>query len=253
MRRRQAADPTSRIYCFPHCGGSAGEYVRWGDQLPGLELSGVTLPGRGPRHREPPAASLSELATAIAHEVRFRPPYVLFGHSFGALLAYHVAHRLHDRDRPLPGLLILSAALPPHLPLDVPALSGLPDRVFLQRLAGRYGGVPAELSENPELAALVAPAYRADWAILERYTDPGLPPLGIPMLVLGGNRDRYSSRQLGQWVRHTTAEFQLRLLPGGHFYFRENPGLVLDILERHPLMPRPVRPGRLDSPRCRCC
>jgi surfactin synthase thioesterase subunit len=161
-----------------------------------------------------------------------------------------VAQRLHDCDLARPDLLVLSGALPPHLPRDLPALSTLPNDVFLRRLDRKYGGIPIELHQNRELAALVVPAYRADLAILERYTDPGLPPLDCPILVLSGDQDEFRADQLGEWARHTTAACQVRLLPGGHFYFRERPEPLLALLHEQ-LVPKKITSGSgPDSPRC---
>lgn len=229
-RRRAVTDPACRVYCFPHSGGAAGEFLRWSDVLPQLEVWGVNLPGRGPRLDEPSLRSMPELAAAVVQEVSFAAPYALFGHSFGALLAYHVAQQLRERGDPAPVTLVLSSYPPPDAPRVMPAMSDLPDDTLLDTLDQAYGGVPAALRDDPEVATLVLPAYRADLAILEAYQDPRLPPLACPLLVVSGDADPLGGEELAGWARHTTAGCERHRLPGGHFYFRDQAEPLLALL-----------------------
>lgn len=229
-RRRPVDRPVARLYCFPHSGGAAGEYLRWADALPQVEVWGVNLPGRGQRMNEPALTAMADLAHDLVDEEELGVPFTLFGHSFGALLAYHVAQELRLRGREQPERLILSGYPPPHVPRTAPPMSGLPDDQFAQVLGQFYGGMPPELLRDPELLALVLPAYRADVAILETYPGySGEPPLDCPLVILGGDQD-VSEEQLAEWVRYTTAACRVQLLPGGHFYFRERPEVMFEVL-----------------------
>src|SRR2546421_456760 len=89
--RERRPDAAFRLYCFPHSGGSAGEFVRWADQMPDVEVFGVQLPGRGGRYQEPAFTRMSSLVEAMVAQVPFHGPFVFFGHSLGALVAYEVA------------------------------------------------------------------------------------------------------------------------------------------------------------------
>lgn len=221
--RRPLSDPAVRLYCFPHSGGSPGEYLRWADELPGVEVAGAKLPGRGPRLAEPSLTDVRELAAAVLDDVVFGEPFALFGHSFGALLAYEVAQGLRVRGREQPVRLVLSGYGPPHIERVAPPMSHLPDGELLARLGSFYGGVPADLMADPDLVALVLPAYRADLTALEQYRHRPSPPLPIPLDVFAGDRDVFTAEQLAGWRAYAGAEYRLRLLPGGHFYFRERP------------------------------
>jgi len=231
LSRRRAVDaPLTRLYCFPHSGAAAGEYLRWADALPQVEVWGVTLPGHGPRLAEPPMADLVDLAAALVDEEAFVAPFTLFGHSFGALLAYHVAQELREQGREQPERLVLSAYPPPHIPRVAPPMSALPDEELVRAIGQFYGDMPPELTHDPELLALVLPAYRADIAALESYPGGSPPPLDRPLVVLGGDRDVYGRERLAEWARHTTAACRVHLFPGGHFYFREQPEAMFEVL-----------------------
>ena len=221
--RRRLDAPAIRLYCLPHAGGSAGEYLRWADALPRTEVWGVNLPGRVPRHDEPPVTEVGDLVGVLVEEVAFAGPYALFGHSFGGLVAYELAQRLRGTGREQPDRLVLSGCPPPHVPRALPPVSGLPDEQFLDVVRQRYGPETAALLADPDLRDLALPGFRGDLAALERYAWPSHPPLDRPLWIVSGDRDELAGRRLAEWARHTTAECALRLLPGGHFYFRERP------------------------------
>ncbi|NUT52800.1 MAG: thioesterase, partial [Saccharothrix sp.] len=109
-----ASDAAVRLFCLPHAGAGASAFRRWRDVFPpGVDVQPVQLPGREDRIGEPPAtdahALVEELASALAGAAD--RPFVLFGHSMGALLAAELARRLP------PTLLVLSGrAAPVELP-----------------------------------------------------------------------------------------------------------------------------------------
>ncbi|WNG18181.1 thioesterase II family protein [Cystobacter fuscus] len=223
-------DPPVRLYCFPHSGGLPGEYVRWGRELPGVQLYGVCLPGRGERVAETPPASMQELVDRFLAETDLTPPFVLFGHSLGALVAFEVARELAVQDRPLPERLIVSAYAAPHLPRTASNLHALPDASLARAIGERYGAIPPHVMADPELLALLLPAFRADFTILETYRYKPGTPLTVPLEVFGAEQDAVSLEQLELWRDHTTSDFRLHRFAGGHFYFRENPRALIEVL-----------------------
>jgi surfactin synthase thioesterase subunit len=92
--------------------------------------------------------------------------------------------------------------------------------------------MPAEFFSDPELLATSIPAHRADFEIAETYRSRERAPLGIPITVLGGAADQLTADELGAWSRHTTAGSELRLLPGDHFYLREQRRELLALVDQ---------------------
>lgn len=227
-----------RMYCFPHSGGSIGEFLRWDKDLPEAELWGVQLPGRGSRVDEAPRTNLTPLVAELVEETPFDPPFVLFGHSLGALLAYETARALAARGRTGPERLVLSACPAPHLPRTLPPLRALEDRELFAAIQEHYGSLPAELAEDDELLSVVMSSHRGDFALVETYRHRPGPGLDVPFHVMGGTEDRVSRHDLAQWGRHTRSTTTLDLLPGGHFYLREQRTATLAVLRR--LLTAPV-------------
>ncbi|MBH1934818.1 thioesterase [Streptomyces sp. AV19] len=224
------AAPAGRLYCFPHSGGLASEYVRWGRDLPGVEVSGVCPPGRGGRAAEEPLTAMADWVGALLDSTGFTPPYTLFGHSLGALTAFETVRGLAARGRPLPERLIVSAYPAPHLVRTAPRLHDLPDAELVAAVGGRYGGIPPEIAADPDLVALLLPAFRADFTLLETHRHRTGAPLPVPLHVFGGDADTVTPGQLEAWREHTSAEFHVHRFEGGHFYFREDPAALRDTL-----------------------
>lgn len=221
-----------RLYCFPHSGGSPGEYLRWADDLPGVEVHGVQLPGRGSRFAEKPFTDMGRLVSALAAELPIRAPYAFFGHSLGGLIAYELARELHRRGGG-PDRLIVSAYQAPHLPRQQRKLHALPDAELLEVALAGYPDLPAELRDDADFVQDLLTAYRADLTIVEAYRPGPRPPLPIPITVLAGSDDDGGGcGPLAAWSAHTTARFELHLLPGGHFYLRPERAAVLRLIEQ---------------------
>ena len=247
--RQRRPEAAMRLYCVPHSGGSAGEYLRWADQLPDVEVWGLQLPGRGNRIGDTPLTTMSSLVQAILAEVDFGGPYAFFGHSLGALVAYETALALRHGGLVGPEALLLSAYGAPHLHRPGPPMHELDGPSLLRAVENEFGPFPDELREDPELFELVLTGLRADLAIVATYQSAPAEPLSCPVVVLGGRDDQDTEPDLAAWSRYTTCRFDLRMFSGDHFYFRENLNDVLNFVARtlaelsHGALPRSCAHG----------
>lgn len=188
----------------------------------GIELMPITLPGHDGRLNEPPFRDIASLTNWLADDLSrdaIDRPFVLLGHSMGALVAFELARVLRRRNLRMPSLLALTGCAPPQDLANRDRLHSLPDDELLASLDARYGGVPPMVRDHPALLKLLLPALRADLQIIETYQCIAEPPLDVPMLVLGGADDpAVSASQLVSWGRYTTEDCSARMLPGGHFF-----------------------------------
>ena len=219
VRRQDRPDAVADLYCFPHAGGSPGEYVRWADDLPDIRLWAVQLPGRGSRLAEAPYTRMAQLVETIAEQVPFGRPFALFGHSLGGLVAFEVARALRDAGLE-PDHLLLSSCPPPPVPHAGDPVHLLPDAELLAEVERRWGALPAQVRENPRLASVAAGCFRADIELYETYEHVPGTPLRCPVTVFAGTGEQ-AALPLRDWRRHTTGPFQACFLPGGHFYHRQ--------------------------------
>jgi surfactin synthase thioesterase subunit len=235
VRYRPLARPAVRLVGIPYAGGASTVFHPWVEPLaPDVELWAAELPGRARRIADPPVADLPALVEALADAVKsaVAAPYVLFGHSMGALLAFEVCHRLVAAGAP-PRHLVVSARRAPQLPPRYPPIAGLPDPEFVQALVDRYDGIPEAVRRETELLALFLPMLRADLAALEGYRYAARPPLDLPLTALAGREDtRIPLGEIVAWREQTTGPFALHTIVGGHFFVNTNRPAVLDVLRR---------------------
>jgi surfactin synthase thioesterase subunit len=221
----------ARIFCFPHAGGNAGNFLAWQPSL----ASDAQVIAVLPRHARGGRLSLGDyidgatLAIAQAAGEDTRPIY-LFGHSLGALVAFEVSRRL--REEPALAHLIVSAlAAPALLPsARVLELSRKEGQEFADALAF-FGGMPAEVLADKELLEVLLPGIKADFELAAQYRyQPGA-PLQIGVTVVTGSADNHiEPDHVEAWRAECARPPAIHWVPGGHFYFEDDPDLIIDVL-----------------------
>lgn len=230
-KAREAA--ALRLFCFSYAGGGASAYRGWADGLPSsVEVYWIQLPGRENRLSEPLYTSLAELAPGIADNIlnALDRPFAFYGHSLGGKIAFETLHELRTAGH-YPSAFFAGASPAPHLPWLHPSMHELPEKKLLDEIQKRYGGVPGQVAEDPELRALLIPTLRADL----RLTETSLPrraSIDCPLTVFGGTNDpTVSVEELEAWRCQTNGPFRRHMIPGDHFFLRGARGTLLGLIE----------------------
>ncbi|MEU9368228.1 alpha/beta fold hydrolase [Streptomyces avermitilis] len=235
-RYRPVRAPRLRLICFPHAGGSAGVFRRWPEELPpDVELVAIQYPGRQERFGEACVDDMTSLADQITDVVTslLDRPIALFGHSMGAGVAYEVTRRLESRQLAWPARLFVSGSVSPLTPRHRRDLHLRDDEGMLEGLR-ELGGMDDAVLADPDLLRLVLPCVRADLRLIETYRPARLPSIATPVTAYAGTTDAHVPREgVAAWGDFTSAEFNLRIFPGGHFYLvGQEPEVVGDVCAR---------------------
>jgi len=227
-------DEKARLLCFPPAGGGWSMFNQWQKFFgPDVRVISINLTGRNAWLHLPPASRLTCLVDAIEVEIvpLFDRPVAFFGHSFGALLAYELAHRLKTHPRGELSLLAVAARAAPHLDLEAGSCYGGATDDALKGLMRQLGGTAETILGDRKLTALLIPALRADLEMNEAFKYVERPALGCPLAALYGMADPLVAPvQIEPWRRHTTNTFTVKSFPGGHFFPGENLQLFLGYL-----------------------
>ncbi|WP_433574961.1 thioesterase II family protein [Nocardia brasiliensis] len=219
IERPAPATAVATLYCFPHAGGAAGEYARWAAYTPALRLVAVQPPGRAHNLGAQAFTSMPELVREILERVQFTPPFALFGHSLGALVAYEVARALGAK----PLRLFVSSCPPPPLRARPAPLHLLDDAELHAQIERLWGPLPAATDSDKDLRAAALACYRADLQVLETYEHAPRPRLRCPVTAIAGAEESSGGDLMAGWQGHTDGAFESLRRPGGHFHTRADP------------------------------
>ncbi|GAB3441158.1 thioesterase II family protein [Actinophytocola sediminis] len=233
--QRPNPDARLRLLCFHYAGGGASTFAGWAGHLPDeVEVCAVRLPGREARLLQRPYQQIGDLVPDLA-EVTVdycQKPFVLFGHSMGALVAFELARWMRTNGQRAPEHLLVSARRAPHLVLERPLVHTLPDDDLIEWLR-QFGGVPDHLLANRAAMRIAMTGLRADIQLNDTYEYHPSTTLDCPVTVFGGLHDSHVERaELEAWAELTSGGFQLHMMPGNHFFINSGRVELLEHITR---------------------
>ncbi|XVQ87323.1 thioesterase II family protein [Microbispora siamensis] len=219
-----------RLFAFHHAGGSAAAFAGWQRALgPGVEVVAVELPGRGRDGWGARHADTESLTAALRGRLgpRLTGPYVFYGHSMGAMVAYRLARSLVESGWTPPERLLVGAFAAPHLAHVLNEVGSLSDGALAEMLIGisRLPSTASILLEDPNRLERTLTLVREDLRVCgdRPRRAPGRPLLPCPIDVFAGADDPLVPMEdAAAWRSYTTADCTFRAIPGGHFFPRES-------------------------------
>ena len=277
-------DPVVELLVFPCAGASApGAYEAWSTRLPSfIQCRAVLLPLRGARAGESmPCQTLDGLARHVAAAARsvlsanpMRSAYALYGHGFGALLAYEFALQARDLVGFPPIALFVSGAECPGWRAGESAMSSsrAPSRggtsladeaaqlvdlpksdVELRTTTLASRRVPTHLRANPLMLRAMASTLQSDLLMEERYLDAAVyPPRKAPSPVFafaGVDDAEVPDGALMLWESAGESGSSACRVDGGHHFVddaRPRDQLIASVVRQISELLAPSRGGWVD-------
>ncbi|XP_062957412.1 S-acyl fatty acid synthase thioesterase, medium chain [Cynocephalus volans] len=222
----QKPDAVFKLICFPWAGSGSIYFAKWGQKIhDSLEVHSIRLAGRESRLEEPFANDIYQIADEIACvllPVIQDKPFAFFGHSMGSYIAFMTALHLKEKHKLEPIHFFVSSTTPPHSKarLPVPKHDELSEEQIGHRLM-EFGGTPKNFVDDKELLRQYIPTLMADVQIIGNYTfdAPSEAVLSCDLTCFLGSND--IAKDMEAWNDVTSGRFNIRVLPGDHFYLME--------------------------------
>jgi surfactin synthase thioesterase subunit len=228
--------PTARVRLFllHHAGGTAATYANWPALFPAdIAVQAVRFPGRFDGPDEAPFTEIDDLLDALRDALLSElddRPYALFGHSMGALVAYRLTVEMERGGGPGPVLLGVSGFGRGFHDAVLPSESAGSEEFFAAVAA--LGGLPPGTLAEPDLARMLEPSLRADFALCSSYRDDGS-PVDCPVAGYAGSDDPLlEPGGMREWRARTDRFLGAMEFPGDHFYLETHAVAVAADLAR---------------------
>lgn len=145
-------------------------------------------------------------------------PFAIFGHSFGARLAYELTLRLQQSSSPCPVHVFISGCRSPHQPHRQPWLHQLPPGAFEARVIADNEHL-SRIANIDKFIYLMEPMLRAEIGMAERWGGQNRPALDVPLSILSGRDDDIATpAKMSDWHLYTRRDCTFATFPGDHFF-----------------------------------
>lgn len=210
-----------KIITFPYAGGNSHSFNFLNHKfLQPDYLEVLEYPGRGQRGNESLLERVDDIVSGFTPKIEQlikNEAYCVYGHSMGALIGYQICRRIESLGLKLPTKLIVTGAKSPKFSRKE-IVSNLPKQTFWEEVS-KFGGIPKQIKEHPELVEYFTPILKADFRCIENYRyNKNSPKLKIPIDVFYGSDEGITQEEADAWQEETTAKVNVVKLKGNHFF-----------------------------------
>jgi surfactin synthase thioesterase subunit len=210
------------IFLLHYAGGSSYSFQFLQPLLNSFNVYTPELPGRGKRTRETilsdPQAAVNHLFNEVKSVIQPGKD-IIFGHSMGALLAFHVTNAL-ERIGAAPKHLVVSGNSGPQEGSTRKMIYKLNNQAFKEELKS-IGGVSDEFLENEDLYEFYEPILRSDFKLSYDLSSLNDIVIQTPICAFMGTEETMY-HDIENWRRFTRGTFSHMGFKGGHFFLHDH-------------------------------
>jgi NADPH:quinone reductase-like Zn-dependent oxidoreductase/surfactin synthase thioesterase subunit len=224
-------DEKKRVICFHSMGVGASLFTHFLlNPLEGVDVLAIQSPGRENRKNEPFIQSVDEIVDNVVREIRpyIDDSYIIWGHSFGGIVAFETIRRLREEGLKLPYHFMLTATIAPHL-VKVWQNRDVLLRVMIEENRAEYLIALSRYIEDPEFIERILPVMRRDMPILQTYKYSEGENIDIPITAWAAHQDdMVYFDEVEQWRQHTNSHFDINAVDGDHWFLNSNKDAILN-------------------------
>lgn len=223
-----------RLFCFHHLGGSASMFREWSDILPSdIEVCPIQLPGREERFNEQPFTQfvpLIQTLTQVINPYRDKP-FAFYGHSFGALICFELAHALRQKYDLNPIHIFVSGLKAPYDVFKFKIRSSSSEQML--NYLTKISEIPQAIREDRPLFEELMHIFKIDTELLLSYSYAEKKLLDCSVSAFGGIADpAVNQEELSRWQTYTNGIFKLQMLPGKHMFLKNSRKVILEAISK---------------------
>jgi len=225
IRGRGDPDAPFRLICFHSMGVGASLFTSFLLSPPNdFDILAVQTPGRENRNSEPTVESIDELAEQIVPQLLplFDRPVVVWGHSYGGIVANEVVRRLREGDDLEPAHFVVTGTVAPHL-VHMWQKREVLLKAMVADNSPEYLISLSRYVDDPEFLKAILPGMRRDFPLLRSYRYAAVAPLNCSITAIAARQDDFVySDEIREWARHTRGSFKLIEVDGDHWFLNRN-------------------------------
>ena len=229
VRGRSHADAPLRLICFHSMGVGASLFTNFLLNPPaGFDIVAVQTPGRENRLSEPVLESVDQLVDQLVPHLLplFDRPVVIWGHSYGGIVAVEVIRRLRERYQKEPVHFLVTGTVAPHL-IHLWQKREVMLKTMVADNSAEYLISLSRYVDDPEFLKSILPLMRRDYPLLMNYRFQPSAPLDCPITAFAARQDdMVYTDEIREWSQQTVGGFELIEVDGDHWFLNRNRDLI---------------------------
>lgn len=223
-----------RLFCFHSMGTGASLFTRFLVEPPaGYDVLAIQTPGREDRGAEPAIDRVDALVDEIVRELEpwTDRPFVVWGHSFGGIVAYEAIKRIQQRTGKAPLAMMVTGTVAPRL-TRIWQNREVMLKTLVRENEAEYLLSLTRYVEDADFIKSILPMMRKDTPLLMSYRHVESAPFDFPVVAFGARQDdMVYLDEISPWAEETRAWFELVEVDGDHWFLNKNRETVRRKLE----------------------
>ena len=234
------------IFFLPYAGGTSLTYLSWQKYLENYDIYALDYKGHGLRKKEKLCTSIIEMAEDIAAKIKDiilekKVEFILFGHSLGGLITWHVTEILEEKYKIIPEKICISACSSPvefHKSIHFKILGETEEEKdkFLIKEFLQNSNINEKIIKSNYFQKSLLPIIKHNYYLINNYYfKNNIKEVNIPIYVFYAEEDKLVNKEnILKWQSLTLNRFKAFEFQGNHYYLENenNKKILCELLKK---------------------